>query len=75
MKYSVAAQTQRTRRIRNQEAMHRSHRRSELIRQASTQEDQTLPFAPVDDVSVEPASSLSPDKQNASSTSDERSRG
>jgi hypothetical protein len=42
MKHPAASQAQRNRRIRSQEAMQRSHRRSELIRQTSEQENQAL---------------------------------
>lgn len=49
MKYSAATQAQRNRRMRSQEVMNRSHRRCELIRQASALEDQALSPAPDDE--------------------------
>jgi hypothetical protein len=49
MKYPAATQAQRNRRMRSQEIMKRSHRRSELIRQTSALEDQAFSPAPNDE--------------------------
>jgi len=71
MKYPAASQAQRNRRMRNQETMQRSYRRSGLIRRTSESENQALPPAPIHP-SVESAISPFLNGQNACSPVSER---
>ncbi|MCP5196196.1 MAG: hypothetical protein H6974_05355 [Gammaproteobacteria bacterium] len=70
MKHPNATQAQRNRRIRSQEAMHRSHRRSELIRLAPIQEDLKQLSSPPTGESAEPIFSSPPNEQGACFTAD-----
>ncbi|GEM_PF-7051218 len=70
MKHPAATQAQRNRRIRSQEAMNRSHRRSELIRLTPIQEEPKLPFSPLADESAARISSPCSNRQGVYLASD-----